>query len=129
MAESEIPGQCPPGTIGETERLGGAGQIRADHQEFVATDAGHAVLRADRVGQALRGRDQQAVADLVAERIVDVLEPVEVDEDRGHVTRPPPLVRQCMSECRKDLASVGESRERVVGGTVAQVRSSAPRGS
>ncbi len=92
----------------------GVGEVRADHEELVAADAGHAVLRADRVGQALGGREQQTVADLVAERVVDVLEPVEVDEDRGHVARSSPLVGQRVRECREDLASVGEPGERVV---------------
>ena len=61
------------------ERLGLA--ARDQHQELVAAPAEHVVRLAD-VAQQERGDfAQHAVAGLVAERVVDHLEAIDVDED------------------------------------------------
>ena len=59
----------------------GAG--RGDDGELVAADAGDEIVAADGVGEPLRHRADQLVADRMAERIVDVLEVVEVDVEHG----------------------------------------------
>ncbi|MNN44911.1 hypothetical protein D3C81_1592210 [compost metagenome] len=50
------------------------------HDEFIATEARRSVLCPDVVAYAFGDIDQQQVADVVAERVVDCLEAVEVDE-------------------------------------------------
>ena len=50
-----------------------------DDREFIATEPRHQVVAAQRAGDALRDIADQFVADRVAERVVDVLEVVEVD--------------------------------------------------
>jgi hypothetical protein len=61
--------------------LGQAGQ---QHGELVAALAGHGVGFAHAGDDAPGRLDQQAVAGLVAEGVVDFLEAVEVDEQHGH---------------------------------------------
>ena len=55
----------------------------AQHGELVAAEAGDHVAVADGAAQPLRDLDQQAVAGLVAEAVVDDLEVVEVEEQHG----------------------------------------------
>ena len=65
----------------------GALQVRrvlGQHGELVAAEPGHEVAVPDGAGDPLGDRDEQGVAGGVAERVVDDLEVVEVEEqDRG----------------------------------------------
>ena len=63
-----------------TDRVGDVG---AEHHELVAADAGDDVVRAHRRGEPLGGRGEQPIADLVAERVVDVAQPIDVDHQHG----------------------------------------------
>ena len=58
----------------------GAGQ---DHDELVAAEPDAQVGRAAGVAHALRGHDQHVVAGGMAERVVDLLEAVEVELQHG----------------------------------------------
>ena len=49
------------------------------HREFIAAEPGHEVVSLDAAAQARRHRFQQFVANQMAERIVDILEFVNVD--------------------------------------------------
>ena len=64
------------------QRIGirGAG---GDDGEFVAAEPGDEIVAAHDAAEALRDVENQLVADVVAERIVDVLEVVEVDVEHG----------------------------------------------
>ena len=82
---------------GELERLlhdaqqplqGSAGLALADdacedHAELVAAEAGHRVTGPDRLSEPATEPDKQLVAVGVPEGVVDVLEPVEVDDRDG----------------------------------------------
>ena len=59
------------------------GRVLGQDRELVAAEAGHEVALADRPGDPLGDRDEQRVAGRVAERVVDDLEVVEVDEQDG----------------------------------------------
>jgi len=50
------------------------------HHEFVATEAGQDVVLGEFGAQALSRRHQQLIAGMMAERIVDGLEAVQIDE-------------------------------------------------
>ena len=74
-----------------------------DH-EFVAAEARNSVRLAHRAGQSLRDRLQQLIARIVAKRIVDAFEVIEVEEEARHLVPvarrlsndlPEPLVEQC----------------------------------
>ena len=58
-----------------------------DH-ELVAADPADQVVRAEVGPQPAGHRDEQLVADAVAERVVDELEPVEVEEQDGDALDP-----------------------------------------
>ena len=51
--------------------------------ELVAADARHHVARSQAPGQPLGGADQELVATLAPEAVVDETEPVEVDDENG----------------------------------------------
>ena len=76
--------------VADRERVVLVADVAAQQRELVAAEAGGEVVGPRRRLQALGDRLQQRVADLVAERVVDVLEAVEVEEQ--HRDRAGPLV-------------------------------------
>ena len=84
---------------GQLARLGlGVHRVEpgAQHRELVAAEASDDVTRSHRLLEAVRDLSEQLVAGVVAESVVDVLEPVDVQEqdgDAGAVTFGPARVR------------------------------------
>ena len=66
------------------DRRVGAADVGDQHRELVAAEAGDGVAGAQ-VSSAARRRAQQQVAVVVAERVVDLLEAVEVDHQHGEL--------------------------------------------
>ena len=60
-------------------------QLRQQHAELVAAEPGDVSLGADDRLEASRQLAQEQVAGVVAERVVDLLEPVEVDQQHGEL--------------------------------------------
>ena len=60
----------------------GVVDVRQEHGELVAAEPGDHVAGAQRALDPLRDDLEQPVADLVAEGVVDLLEPVEVEEEQ-----------------------------------------------
>jgi hypothetical protein len=65
----------------------GRADLLQQHDELVAAQARHHVARAQRLLEAQRRLVQQLVAGFVAERVVDELEAVEVDEHHRDLAR------------------------------------------
>ena len=88
--------------------IGGSDQ----HHELVAAEARHQSSGADRATQPIGRGAQQLIADRVAERVVDLLELVEVDEQQRRVD-----VVGLGGEDRRgalaELDAVGQSGQRV----------------
>ena len=61
----------------------GSAEILAQDDELVTGDSRQGVARAEHLAQALGHGHQHLVADPVTERVVDALEPVEIDEEHG----------------------------------------------
>src|SRR4051794_17148158 len=59
------------------------GDVLANQDELVAAEARRQLVAAERLAQALGDGEQEAVAGVVAEAVVDDLEAVEVDEQDG----------------------------------------------
>ena len=74
--------------------------------------------RAHAAAQALGDRHQQRVADAVAERVVDGLEVVDVDEQHGERS---PSSAQLLAHALHEQRAVREVGERVVVGLVVQL--------
>jgi len=55
-------------------------RVRKQHRELVSAEARDEVALAQDAAEAGRNVLQQSVADVVAHRVVDVLEPVEIDQ-------------------------------------------------
>jgi hypothetical protein len=66
--------------------------------------------------QSRGDRAQQFVADAVAERVVDALEVVEVDEQRRHGRLVAARAREHLLDAIEDQRPVRQSSQRVVGG-------------
>ena len=72
-------GQQPAGDPLDVIAFGG---LLQDDDEFVAAEPRHDVARAQGAAQPVGDFHQQHVAGIMAERIVDDLEPVEIDEQQ-----------------------------------------------
>ena len=74
---------------GDALDIGIAANTLEQDREFVAPEASHCVGRPGRFDQPLRRCLQRAVAGIVSERVVDVLEVIEVEEhDSDSLLRP-----------------------------------------
>ena len=99
--------------LGERGRVGLAPALD-EHGELVAAEARHGVARARGRAEAARHLQQHLVADVVPEAVVDLLEPVEVDEQqRDRCARALPA-RQRLLEPVAEERAVGEAGEAVV---------------
>ena len=87
-----------------------------DDHELVASQAAHRVAAAHGLGQAVGHRAQQPIPDVVAERIVDVLEAVQVDEQHRHALARLLGFLQRLSETADAQRAVGQLGEHIVFG-------------
>ena len=94
--------------------------VGAHDDELVAAGAGREVRGAQHALEPLGERDEQVVAGRVAERVVDELEPVEVEEQDRDVRVRPGRAPQRPVERLEQERPVGETGERVVRGVVGQ---------
>ena len=107
--------------------LGGHGcvisplEVLEEHRELVAPDAGDAVGAARRVADALGHRAQDLVAGLVAQVVVDRLEPVEIDEDEPHPALPPSGSQQHLVQGLEKEGAIRKAGEAVVAGQALQL--------
>ena len=125
-AHAHVPAGDPEGTIERVDQaLGDALSIvridTADENgELVATEPGGKVDRADRGRDPTGDRDQELVAGLVPEHVVDDLEVVEVEEQDGN-RRVLIGLGQRLADLLREQRPVGQTRERVVVGAMAQL--------
>ena len=106
---------------GQPLDLADRGDALEQHGELIAAEARHGVRGARRLDDALRDRLQQAVAGVVAERIVDVLEVVEVEEhDRDEALAALRQGERVLHAVAEQVA-VRQQRQRIVEGELAQL--------
>ena len=108
LVDAQPPRECSPDSLGYFESGDGIRDVRTYNEELVATDTGNVIFGPDRVGQSIGGRDEKPIADLVAERIVDVLQPIDVDKYSSNMPRMVSLGTHGMSEGCQYLPSVGQ---------------------
>ena len=112
-------GNDAPGDRLQRIRVGRAG---GDDGEFVAAEAGDQIVAAHDAAQALRDVENELVADMVAERVVDVLEVIEIDvEHRRRRTAAAHLADHGF-EPFAEIDAVWQAADRIVQGEVAQPR-------
>jgi hypothetical protein len=91
--------------------------VDQDH-ELVAAHSTNSVRVAQRALHAVGHRDQQVVAGLVAERVIDILEIVEIDVQRRAPRPAASISRQQLFDPVHDERAVGQARQRIVHGLV-----------
>ena len=89
--------------------------------ELVAGEPGHRVGGPHGLDQPLGDGLQQPVAGVVAERVVDVLEVVEVEEHHGDVPLGPTREGERVLDAIAEQIAVGQLRQRVVKRQLAQL--------
>ena len=92
----------------------GRRSVGQQHAELVAAEAGDGVALAERLLQAVRDLLQQAVARVVAERVVDLLEVVEVDQHHGRGDVRAAAGGDRLLDAVAEERAVGQAGERVV---------------
>ena len=107
--------------LGDLERLL-VGLDLGQHDELVAAQARHGVGGAHDLGQARADLDQQLVAGLVAERVVDRLEAVDVEQQHGHAEAEARGAAEGVLDAVEEQRAVGQAGERVVQRLVAHDR-------
>ena len=100
--------------------VGLAAESFAHDDELVAAEARHRVRGLERRFDSARDLDEQLVPGVVAEAVVDDLEPIDVEEQHRDVTRVARQPEQRLSEPVEQQRPVREPRERVVEGLVQQ---------
>ena len=93
-----------------------------EHDELVAAQARHGVRRAHRVVQARADLDEQLVARLMAERVVDRLELVDVEQQHGDGRLEALGAREGLLDAVEEQRAVRQARQRVVQRLVAHHR-------
>ena len=86
----------------------------AEHHELVAGDACDGVVRSRGVRESLRDGDDQLVTDCVADRVVDVLQLVEVDEEHRHLHARGARSLERLGGLADEEHTVRQSGERIV---------------
>ena len=108
---SEVASRIRVATVSTSPRSADA--LEQD-EKLVSSLPAHGVLEAHAPVQALAEHAQQLVADRVAERVVDGLEPVEVEEQHGDVAAARAGPGGGLLEALAQADPVGQTRERVV---------------
>ena len=107
------------------ERIG-IGLAMGDDGEFVAAEARHQILAAHDAAQPLGDVEDELVADVMAERVVDVLEVIEIDvEHRGSRAAGAHVVDHGF-EPLAEIDAVGQAAYRIVQSEMAQLRFTGP---
>ena len=108
------------GALGELFDLALVGEVLADDDELVAAESRDGVVAADRGGEPAPHRDEQLVAGVVAEAVVDDLEAVEVEEEHRHHGPAVAETGECGVEPLDRERAVRQVGERVVEGEMTE---------
>ncbi len=104
--------------LGQRQHRRGVGDIEGEDAELVSAEPGDGVALAHLRRQAGGERPQQPVAAVMAERVVDFLEAVEVDHDHRETGVPRPRVAHRRFGAVVEGGAVGKVGEAVVVGLV-----------
>ncbi len=107
--------------LGQREGFTVADDLLGEDHELVAAQTSDRVAVAHQVFEALGDGDQQLVADLVPEVVVDRLEAVEVDEQQRDHAGAAMQARERLARAVHQKAAVRQMRERVVQSLVLEV--------
>ena len=112
---------------GQTGRVVGGMDVLLEHHEFVAAEPRHEVLGPQHLAQAVGHRAKQLVAAGVTERVVDLLELIEIDEQQRRQLLGALLDRQQTSDLVAEIDPVGQRGQLVVACQMADAASALRR--
>ena len=92
------------------------GEVLQQHHELVAAEPGHGVAGPDAAAQPLRRLDQQPVARVVTQAVVDELEIVEVEEEQPDPLLEPAAAHQGLGEPVLEQRAVRQPGQAVIEG-------------
>jgi len=104
---------------GKARRIFRRMDVLLEDDELVAAETGDEVLRPQHFAQAIRHGTEQLVAAGMAEGVVDLLELIEVDEQQRRHMVAAMLGRQQAADLVAEIDAVGQRREFVIAGQVA----------
>ena len=107
--------------VRERRDVGAAADALHQHCELVPTEARYGIRRARGPDDAVRHRLQQPVARIVTQRVVDVLEVVEIEEHHRHRAAVALCQRERVLHAIAEQVAVGEQRQRIVEGELPQL--------
>ena len=114
LADADRLGRRRHQPLRQDRGVGGGAQLDLDHRELVAAEPGDRVAAAHRGGQALGDDAQKLVARTVAQRVVDLLEPVEVEVEKREAPPRPCGDRQGLDQPVLEQAPVGQAGQGIV---------------
>ncbi len=92
---------------GQPFQLCGLDQLGQHHLKFVAADAPDGAALSDHSLQAIGHLHEQAVAGRMPQRIVHLLEPVEIEEEQRARLRPAEMTLERLFQQPVDLQPIG----------------------
>ena len=88
--------------------------VAKKNREFIAADARRQIARVERFRDSLAGRDEQLVADHVAEAVVDDFEEIEIEEQHRQRVAVFLRARDFFFEALSEESSIRKLRQRIV---------------
>src|SRR6267143_497430 len=107
--------------LGHADDVSGLAEVLDERDEFITAETGDGVALPQAHSQARRSLLEQPVAERVAERIVDELETIEIEEQQGHRLAVALRVVERVGEALVEHVAVGQSRQGVVRRDVQEV--------
>ena len=107
--------------LGKRFEQAGFDRAGKHRHELIAAQAADLAMVAHDRGQALGDLAEQCVADRVAERVVDVLEPVEIDQEQRAAFLPASGIAQRLVEGFAHQGAIGQAGQRIEAGKAADL--------
>ena len=93
--------------FGDRDRGGVVGDVAHEDTELVAAETRHQVLLAEGLGEPRSDRREQLVADVVTQRVVDLLEVIEVHQHHREAARLRGRFLDRLTSCRRNRSRLG----------------------
>ncbi len=90
--------------------------ITHDDDKLVAAESAHRIFAAHGLGQATRHDAQQTVADMMAQRVIDEFEAVQIDEQHSHLLAGRTRLPQRLAQTLLAQRAVGQLGQHIVVG-------------
>ena len=120
MVENEWHLQVVEDCLGQLRGFVGLLDIGLDQGELIAAQTRQGAEPATVAAQAIGQRQQQLVAGLIAELLVDALEVVQADTEHRHTTLQTPGIIKDLVELLLQLLAIGQAGKKVILGHAQQ---------